>query len=148
MENLYRARYSVNGENIAIYGYLSIYILLLLSTRLIICSERVIKYLDEFFILRLLFSVLYIRLIADMRAFLYSSKRVLVLCIYPLYLVLLATFYPQLLDPFLFSSAMLLRKNDNILSISLSKALYLKSVDDISSCIPLDNDNIFINVIY
>ena len=43
---------------------------------------------------------------------------------------------------------MLLRKKDNIPSISLSKVFYLKSINNVSSWILLNYDNIFINIIY
>ena len=47
MINLCRARYSVAGRNIPIGGYLSMYILLPLSTRLVIYGEKVITYLED-----------------------------------------------------------------------------------------------------
>lgn len=43
---------------------------------------------------------------------------------------------------------MLSKKKDNILSINLSKTFYLKFVDNMSSCILLKYNNIFINVVY
>lgn len=45
--NLCKARYNVASENIAMYDYLFVYILLLLSTRLIMCGERMITYLED-----------------------------------------------------------------------------------------------------
>ena len=47
MVNPYRARYSVADENIVMCGYLSVYMLLPLSTGLIMCGERVITYLED-----------------------------------------------------------------------------------------------------
>lgn len=44
---LCKARYSMAGKNLAMCGYLSVYILLLLSTRLIMYSEKVITYFDN-----------------------------------------------------------------------------------------------------
>lgn len=37
----------MTDKNIAMYGYLSIYVLLPLLTKLTICSEKVITYLDD-----------------------------------------------------------------------------------------------------
>ena len=44
MVNLCKARYSVAGENIVIYGYLFVYILLIKFIRY---GEKVITYLDD-----------------------------------------------------------------------------------------------------
>ena len=92
--------------------------------------------------------VLYIYLTSDIRAFSYSNKGVLVLYNYPLHLGLLVVLCFQLFDPFFFSFEILLRKKDNILFISLNKVFNLKCVNDISSCISLNYNSIFINVVY
>lgn len=46
MVNLYRARYSMAGENISMYGYLLVWILVPLLIKFIKYGEKVITYLD------------------------------------------------------------------------------------------------------
>lgn len=47
MINLCRIRYSMYDKNITMYDYLFMYILLLLLTRLIVYSKRVITYFNN-----------------------------------------------------------------------------------------------------
>lgn len=87
----------------------------------------------------LLFLVLYIYLRAHIQVFFYNSERVLVQYIYHLYFGLLATLCSQLFGSFFFSAGILPKKNNIISSITLSKAFYLKFIDNMSYYILLDN---------
>lgn len=47
MMNPYKAKYNVVDQNIAIFGYLSVDVLMQLSIKLIMYSKRIITYLNH-----------------------------------------------------------------------------------------------------